>query len=65
MKAWQFDMLKTIAKGVKVPGEALLELKQDGLIFLDQESETWMPTPEANDEFKRMAWELQSGKVAQ
>ena len=65
MQAWQFAMMQTIAAGKKVPGEALLELKQDGLIFLEQSTETWMPTPEANDEFKRMAWELQNGRVAQ
>jgi hypothetical protein len=55
MQAWQFDALKQLANGQKVHGVILADLHDEGLIRLEQSTETWLPTPEANEEFKAMA----------
>lgn len=65
MKAWQFAAMQAISRGEKVHGVLLAELKDDGFIFLSQHTETWLPTPGANEEFKQMAIELAEGKVSQ
>jgi hypothetical protein len=63
MQAWQFSAMQALSRNEKVHGVALAELKESGYIFLEQNSETWLPTPEALEEFKAMARELETGKV--
>lgn len=63
MQAWMFETMKDLRDGKKVSGEKILGLKELGYIWLEQGTETWMPTPEANEEFKQMAQALESMKV--
>jgi hypothetical protein len=63
MQAWQFTSMQALSRGEKIHGVAIAELKESGYIFLEQATETWMPTPEALEEFKVMARELEAGKV--
>jgi len=62
MEAWQFKAMQTLAKGEKVHGVILVELKEAGLIFLQQSTESWLPTPEANQAFKEMKF-VQGEKI--
>lgn len=63
MQAWMFEAMQDLRDGKKVSGQKLLGLKELGYIWLEPGTESWMPTPEANEEFKMMAKELQNGKM--
>lgn len=64
MKAWQFEALKALSRGEKIHGVLVAELKEEGLIFLEGQTECWLPTPEANEAFKVMLEELKAGSTA-
>ena len=63
MKPWQFSAMIALRRGEKLHGVLLSELKDDGLIFLQQSLEEWLPTPEGVTQFNTMAAELETGKI--
>lgn len=63
MLAWQFDCIRKLAKGEKVHGFALLEMAESGLIKLNQQTESYLPTPLGLGQYEQMIQELEHGKI--